>query len=143
MCVSACYESSPLTSVSLADRTQEHNASQSYKFLINKVFLSNSAAPDWEFSMMGSTAPAVGLQSLIINREPGTKPKYSLQGQESPCRRQETRLPHPKHGVPCFLRMDPPGRLQHRTGDDSKLSLSDPKVVLQESQKTSSPTRKK
>lgn len=91
--------------------------------------------------MTGSTAPAVVLQSLIISREPGTKPKYSLQGQESPCRRQKTRFPHPK--VTRFLRMDPPGRLQHRTGDSSKLSLSDPKVVLQESQKTSSPTRKK
>lgn len=141
-CVCFCLlRASALMSVSLADGTQEHNASQRYGFLINKVFSSNSTALDWEFSMAGSTAPAVVLQSLIISREPGTKPKYSLQGQESPCRRQKTRFPHPK--VTRFLRMDPPGRLQHRTEDCSKLSLSDPKVVLQELQKTSSPTRKK
>lgn len=127
-------------SVSLADRTQEHNASQRYRFLINKVFSSNSTAPD---PATGSTNPCHCAAIPNYRREPGTKPKHSLQGQESLCRRRETRFPHPKHVVMCFLQMDPPGRLQHRTDADSKLSLPDPKFVLQESGKTSSPTRKK
>jgi len=63
------------------------------------------------------------LQSLIISREQGTEPKLHYKVK---CRRQEIRFPHPKHVVLCFPQMDPPGRLQHRTGDDSRLSLSDP-----------------
>lgn len=76
-------------SVSPADGSQEHNASERYRFLNNHVFLSNSTALDQEFSTTGSTNPYHC--AAIPNYQQGTRDRAKTLITRSRIVVQETR----------------------------------------------------